>query len=764
LHKIIENRNEDYWPKEDYDLILVDEAHKFRNHKSQMFQQLQLICKTPRAVEGNISGARKKVILISATPLNNRPEDIYYQLQLFTDARKSTLPITNLQSFFAPLIRKFKDVLSSAKITGRPDTDELRKIYGTIREKVLQPITVRRTRTDVDSYGAYKKDLNDQGIKFPYIHPPIAIEYQLGTHLGSLFTNTIDYLVNRIGYYRYRAIEYLLPEVQQKYYTQAETASKTLAFIMMTQLVKRLESSFDAFRISLDRFQTSTERMIEMFDKGKIYVAPDTQVNDLINKGWDEERIDEYILELSIDNPKNQIFTPEDFDKRFLEHLKDDLTHIDTICKQWKKIHSDPKLDVFRKLMAQELLRNDINPSGKLVIFTESKDTANYLLKEFKNWGYEDETLMVSSENRKSVHSKVLSNFDANHSGAHESDIRFLITTEVLAEGINLHRANMLVNYDTPWNATRLMQRIGRVNRIGSTADTIYNYSFYPSRESDALISLYNNAYIKLQGFHSAYGEDAQIYTREEILEQVNLHIKGLPEDEDKRLKYLEFIRNFRNTNEKEFKRIARLPLRARTARDSRHADKKSMDGQSLIFLKSDYKMEFFKVGDRKIEPLSFVEAAELFEAKPSEFAAATLPSYHHTQVQAAVKKFEEDLLAQSADTMSGAHADTKTNQAKKFIREEKAGSADEKFHKACELLTSLLETGTFTNLAAEINQVRLRSNKNQLTVTKANNLLMTLAVKYGHRAEEDENDEQLELPITITDKPEIIISETFTA
>ncbi|MFD2148623.1 hypothetical protein [Mucilaginibacter antarcticus] len=102
LHKIIEHKNDDYWPKEDYDLILVDEAHKFRNHKAQMFQQLQLICKTPRAVEGNVLGLRKKVILISATPLNNRPEDIYYQLQLFTDARKSTLPVTNLQGFFAP--------------------------------------------------------------------------------------------------------------------------------------------------------------------------------------------------------------------------------------------------------------------------------------------------------------------------------------------------------------------------------------------------------------------------------------------------------------------------------------------------------------------------------------------------------------------------------------------------------------------------------------------------------------------------------------
>jgi superfamily II DNA/RNA helicase len=442
--------------------------------------------------------------------------------------------------------------------------------------------------------------------------------------------------------------------------------------------------------------------------------------------------------------------------------LKEDLVNIDAICKEWKKIHIDPKLGVFKKLLTQELLRKDYNPSGKLVIFTESKDTAKYLFKEFSQWGYEQQTLMISAENRKSMQSRILSNFDANLPGKQTDDIKYLITTEVLAEGINLHRANILVNYDTPWNATRLMQRIGRVNRIGSTAEVIYNYSFYPSRESDALISLYNNAYIKLQGFHSAYGEDAQVYTREEVLEQVTLHIKGLPEEEDKRLKYLEFIRDFRNKNEKEFKRIARLPLRARTARNTQQADRKHMKGQTLVFLKSDYKMDFFKVGDKKIEPLSFVEAAEIFEAKPNELAADELASYHHTQVQMAVKKFEEDLLTQSSDALSGPQADAKTNQAKKFIREEKANSTDEKFRKACELLYTLLETGTYTNLATEINQVRLKCDKNQLSVIKAHNLLLTYAVKYGHQPNDDD-DEQPELPVTITDKPAIIISETFT-
>src|SRR5690606_4200874 len=91
LDKILKE-DVNYWPKEEYDLILVDEAHRYRNHTSTMFANLQMVCKAPRINEGLVPGKKKKVILISATPLNNRPQDLYYQLLMFQDARKSTLP------------------------------------------------------------------------------------------------------------------------------------------------------------------------------------------------------------------------------------------------------------------------------------------------------------------------------------------------------------------------------------------------------------------------------------------------------------------------------------------------------------------------------------------------------------------------------------------------------------------------------------------------------------------------------------------------
>ncbi len=763
LHKVFDTKSEEYWPKEDYDMVLVDESHKFRNHKSQMFNNLQVICKTPRAVEGNVKGFRKKIILISATPLNNRPEDIYYQLQLFTDARKSTLSVTNLQAFFAPLIRRYKELLVNSRVNGTPDIEGLRSIYGQIRNKVLQPITVRRTRKDVESYKDYKKDLDQQGISFPVISDPKAVEYTMDEPLAILFYATIDRLVNKINYFRYQAIAYLKEEEQKKYYTQAETVSRALASIIMTQMVKRLESSFHAFKISLNKLRVSTERMINMFAKGKIFVAPSAKVNDLMDKDWSDEQIEELILHLNEEGDiTSQIFMPADFEEEFLPGLKEDLEVLQEICNDWENIEQDPKWDIFLQLLKNELLRTDLNPTGKLVIFTESKETSKYLGGKMKEAGF-NRLLNISSENRKNEHEKILQNFDANYSHDWANDIDFIISTEVLSEGINLHRANILINYDTPWNATKLMQRLGRVNRIGSTA-TIRSYSFYPSHHSDSFIKLYNNAFIKLQSFHTAYGEDSRIYTVEEVLEQVKLHIKGAPEDEDKRLKYLEFIRDYKSKNEKEFKRIARMPLRARTGRNPKNIESKNMAGGSLIFLKSDYKMEFYRVTPNNTEPLTFIEAAELFMADHAEVAEA-LPDYHHAQVNNSVRKFEEELILQSTDTISGENTDALTNRAKKYIRQEKADSRDEKFIEAAGVLYTLLEKGTFTNLAAEINKIRLKADKNQLTEVRAHNLLMSLAVKFGAaKTEEDEdNTESSLLPTTIADEPNIIISETFT-
>lgn len=765
LHKIL-NATNGYWPKEDYDLVLVDESHKFRNHKSQMFNNLQAICKSPRAVEGNVPGLRKKVILISATPLNNRPEDIYYQLLLFQDARRSTLPVTNLQSFFAPIIREYKEIMASAKLTGKPEINRLRSIYGLIRVKVIESITVRRTRTDIEKYPDYKKDLEEQGIKFPDIADPRAIEYFLDEELSDLFLRTIICLIdsNRIGYFRYRAIEFLLPEIQEKYYTQAERASKTLAHIMMVQMVKRLESSFFAFKNSLFRFMTSTERMIEMFERGKIFVAPDLKINELMDKDWSDEDIEELIWTMSEEDSRNQVFTPGDFKPEFFHDLKNDFENIKAIYEEWMNVEEDPKFDRFLHLLNTDLLRKDINPTGKLVVFSESKETAKYLETKLHENGF-GRILNVSSDNRKQIFEDILANFDANYSKPYRYDYDVLITTEVLAEGINLHRANILVNYDTPWNASKLMQRLGRVNRIGSIAAVIYHYAFYPSSQSDKLINLYNNAYIKLQSFHTAYGEDSRIYTTQEVLEEVKLHTRGQKEEEDKRLIYLRFIRDFKTDHEAEFRRIQKLPMKARTGRSALLAQKDGAEGNSFVFMKSPYKLEFYRIHrNQKVEALSFIHAVEFFEATVHE-VAEHLPDFHHGHIKLAEHFFEQELVASSSDAISGEKSDVTSNLAKKYLRSLRSESTDEKLRGALTELINLLEKGTITSLPDEIKKLKQKADKSDLKLHQIHALIMKIALKYLNTTpdvDDDDMKDMPELPSFITQKAEIIISETF--
>ena len=187
LEKILEG-HQDYWSKEEYDLIIVDEAHKFRNYKTGAFQNLQLICKSPRANKGLIEVSQKKVILVSATPLNNRPDDIFYQIQMFQDARQSTLPITNLTSFFSPLMEQYKTLKRFDEL----DVNKLREIYGKIRKNVIEPITIRRTRTDLENIKEYKVDLAEQGIKFPKVEPPKKVEYIMDEKLNTLFFKTVE--------------------------------------------------------------------------------------------------------------------------------------------------------------------------------------------------------------------------------------------------------------------------------------------------------------------------------------------------------------------------------------------------------------------------------------------------------------------------------------------------------------------------------------------------------------------------------------------
>lgn len=752
LNKILEG-DINYWEKEDYDLIIVDESHKFRNHNTGAFANLQQICKSPRQNKGYVPGLKKKVILVSATPLNNRPEDIFNQIRLFQDDRQSTLPVTNLTAFFTPLIDEYKKIKRDEKGI---NITKLRAIYEEIRKNIIEPITIRRTRKDLENNPEYLKDIEAQGIKFPKVNPPKKVEYGMDAELNELFCKTVEYLIeeNGLKYARYQAIAYLKREAAEGKYGRAEMVSKNLAFIMKTQLIKRLESSFEAFKNSLIRFQKATQNMIDMFHNNKVFIAPDADINILLEK-YSEDEIEKIIEQLNEENPKNHMYKATDFQDEFIHLLEDDKKLIDELVQKWCAYQNDPKLEVFLQYLNTTLLDKNINIERKLVIFTESAETARYLQQVLQKSGRQD-VLAIDSSNRKEKHEVIMANFDANLDPKEQkNDFNIIITTEVLAEGVNLHRANVILHYDTPWNSTRMIQRIGRVNRIGSKADAIYNYVFYPSVQGDEQLKLQKTAFMKIQAFHTAYGEDNQVFSDKEILDDVKLFTPQAIEDqeEDKRLKYLFFLRRFREENKAEFQKIKNMPYKCRTARQSNTIQKTHLSKHTVVFLKNPKKFEFYLVNDDKIKEITPLEAIEIFEAQTNEKPHTVTQNYFE-HVQKAIQEFETQEKTQVISHSQPEAFGSLAMGAKKYLKDLSALSSKLTAYQKDYIpkLIANIDAGIHTNLPKEVSKLE----KRKLNLDEALAELDKIAKKYLSEYTENTDNKK------IIQKPTLILSEFF--
>ncbi|MFS2735223.1 helicase-related protein [Parabacteroides merdae] len=744
-----------------YDLVIVDEAHKFRSDTASMYNDLQKLCKT-KTLHADGSLHDKKVILVSATPLNNRPEDIANLVYLFQDSKDSTLEEGNLQRFFREQIDKYKKVKKQKDI--EQISKEIKAIYEKIRTKVVEPLTVRRTRTDLMENEAYRKDLEEQNVHFPDVKPPHKIYYQLDAELEALYDKTIHYLGgkenNVLKYYRYQAIKYLVPKKKAKY-KKADMISIQLAGIMKTLLVKRIDSSFYAFKQSLKRYYQANKVMLGMFEKGVIYIAPNLKVNELLSEGKEEELI-QLIEEAQYTDPTIEICTPEDFEPGFKEGLEDDGHILEELVEAWNKITYDPKLDIFiNEYLKSKLFDKSINQEGKLVVFSESKETTKYLSDTLKANGF-NRVLTVQSDNRNDKMPVLEANFDANYKGEKKNDYNIVISTEVLAEGVNLHRANVIVNYDTPWNSTRLMQRIGRVNRIGSTAKEVHIFNFFPTAKVNNDIELEKKAKMKLFAFHAALGEDSQIYSTDENPESFGLFDKNADEERDEKLRYLMWLRKLKEDDPDLIKRICKMPLRARVGRKS-----KLIPMSTIAFIRNKRRDAFtFIREDGSIEELTFLEAVKEFEARLEE-QAVPLHDKHHEQVAKAIEVFsekEEDAKAATKKVITTQGPNEKKALAYLDGFLHVPNVTDEELT-LIEKAKRAISTGKFQQLQRDINKLQSATKKAPVKIVVLLEQLMRIITSYPLEHVELNTHEIQGVNLIKATKelvPEIIISESF--
>ena len=705
LSKILDDDNYNYWNADEYDLVLVDEAHKFRNHTTGAFQQLQEICKMPRVETGYIPGYKKKVMLISATPMNNTPADLYYQILMFQDPRQCTIDgVPNLTAFFSPLIVEFRKMRQQDDF----DLKQFKRLAERVRDRVIKPLTVRRTRTDIESIARYSKDIHG----FPKVAKPIKKEYELNDHLANLFEEAMQTLDKKLTYARYQAIAYLKPEVSNGLYDNAELISRSLAGIRKNGLVKRLESSFYAFKISVENFRQANQNMIDMWENDRIFIAPDMDINKLYELGYTDDEIEEKLNEKAEDNPKNAVFMRDDFKPEYIDMLRKDQELLDEMWLEWECIDDDDdsKFAKFEDLLKHELFKKDRNPEGKVVVFYEAVDTIEYLSRRINR----KDVLVISAKNRSQLFKTIRENFDANWK-LRKDDYNIILTSDVLAEGVNLHRSNIIINYDTPWNATRLMQRIGRVNRIGSTSDTIYNYVFYPSRQGNKEIKLNQIALSKIQTFHTTFGEDNQIYSTEEIIDRDldKLFTEGLKreqEDQNLELPFYEELRSLYQQNRKEYKRIERLSLRSRTGREPREVEGVTLSGDTLVFLKTNFRKMFYLVNDEQPRELSVLDALNYFKAKPDEKPVARIES-HHNHVEKALQSFsatkEKELHEEEANQNQRNNLGAQVTQAVSLLNGMLPHIEDGDTRLKIIQLKELAERGTITYIAKRLQRIQ---------------------------------------------------------
>ncbi len=608
----------------EYEYVFVDEAHRFRNAGSDSFSKLHEIC------------YGKKVILISATPINNYTSDIENQIYLFQPKHNSNIVgVKNLEGFFASLRGKLKGL-------DRESDEYMAQIRANseeIRDRVLRHIMIRRTRTEIEQY--YHDDLEKQGLKFPKLGSPEQIVYSFDETIDSAFNETIA-AIKDFTYSRYKPLTYLK---NPKQYSQLMAAQHNMGGFMKGILVKRLESSFHAFRMTLARFIDSYDHFIEMYNKtGEVWISKKIDVYDLLDSGDIEK------LMKMVEEENGFHFKASDFKPNFIADLGKDLSTLKYLYNLWDSITDDPKLDTFY----YELKHNEKLSGSKKIIFTESKETAEYLEENLRIL-YGNRVIAYSGASSANLKTEIENSFNPKYVEKKDDRYDVLITTDVLSEGINLHRSNVIINYDLPWNPTKIMQRVGRINRVGTEFQHIYVFNFFPTAQSNKEMPLKDRILEKLQAFHDTLGEDYKYLSDEEVVSSQKLFedlTSDLDEEEkstNPELAYLSVIRGIRDNDVDLYEKIKHLPKKSKAGRYSN-----CISGDATITFIRKGSLKNFYITGTSTHQLSFIEAIHYLECDPDE-QRINVGSTYYNQYNENNNAFDESLIQDEIIEMGNA-------------------------------------------------------------------------------------------------------------
>lgn len=591
----------------DIEIVIVDEVHWFRNQDTENYEILKNICR------------EKQVILLTATPFNNRPGDILALLKLFITPKKSSITLeSNLVDQFKAFkgifdrlgyIRKYGNSIDESKRSKaqsyykalfEEDKIDLKKVSQRASylakqiRSVIEPVTIRRNRLDLQNNPVYKNEVKN----LSKVDDPKEWFFELSKEQSEFYSEIIEEYFgdpNDGGRFKgaiYRPFEYekglktlSTNEAEEKLSQDDNRAfqqQRNLFDFMRRLLVKRFESSFGSFEQSIRNFKKITQKCQEFIDRTGEYILDRSLLEKIYE--LDAEEIEKYLIEYEEKITKGEYpkthkrYKLNDFKDKdeFIQDIQSDIDLFTDILEKLSKLElvkNDPKTECLLKNLEQEFDKRPQNsePKRKIIVFSEYVDTVHYLEETLKKH-YGARMLVVAGDLPTSKIAKLNKNFDASYAD-HEDEFDLLLTSDKISEGFNLNRAGMVVNYDIPWNPVRVIQRLGRINRISKKVfENLYIVNFFPTERGAELVKSREIAANKMFLIHTALGEDSKIFDVDEeptpagLFNKVQQNPDELEEESFYTKAYKEFIKINRE-NPELFGNLKNYPPRIKVAK-----------------------------------------------------------------------------------------------------------------------------------------------------------------------------------------------------
>jgi hypothetical protein len=553
----------------DRDFVLIDESHNLRYPDTQRYKVVQTFLATGR-----------RCCFLTATPRNKSAWDVYHQIKLFHQDDKTDIPVDppNLKEYFRLIEhseRKLPELLAHLLI--RRTRNHILRWYG-FDAATHQPLDPSQFKEYLDGQRRAYVIVGGRHHFFPRRELE-TIEYSIEDTYQGLYQELRGYLgkprkgqlarppVEELSYARYGLWHYVVKEKQRREpYASLQRAGANLRGLIRVLLFKRFESSVYAFKETVRRLLTVHERFQEALSQGIVPAGEDAQAILYEPNQAEEQDLIDALRQVS------GRYAAADFDVGLLQaHIEHDIRMFNKILALVEPITpvKDEKLQTLKARLARPPLKD-----GKRLIFTQYADTARYLYENLNPGGTRDDFEVIYSSDKSKV--RVVGRFAPKANPEYrfqrsDTELFTLIATDVLAEGLNLQDCDKIINYDLHWNPVRLIQRFGRIDRIGSDHDVIYGFNFLPETGIERHLGLRQKLRNRIQEIHDTIGEDSAILDRNERLNEEAMYAiyeqKGGPlslfEDDDEELLDLneaeEILRQLRKDNPGEYERIANL-------------------------------------------------------------------------------------------------------------------------------------------------------------------------------------------------------------